>query len=348
MSWLYEYELGKSADILCRELFKLRPGETFAITCDTESDARVVDAVARAAFAVGAKPLVMRVASPLGVGKAADPMLPVRALGAALKESNAWVEFNNQWLLYSTPYETATTGNKNLRYLCLVGMNPDMMTRCLGRIDYPTLKLFQRKITEMTKKTRHMKLTTPAGTNVEFDNDPTRPVNCDDGYADTPGPHFLSGQIGWAPIFDTITGIVVFDGSIVPPIGLLREPVKLHVEKGRIAKIQGGRDSVEYEAWLGSFNDPKMFNLAHVCYGFNPGAKLTGNILEDERVWGCTEWGVGYVGPTSVPPEGIPAASHSDGICLNTSVWLDDAQLLDKGKVVHSDVIDIAEKLGRA
>lgn len=348
MSALYEYEIGKSADILCRELFKLKPGETFAITCDTESDARVVEAVATAAFAAGAKPLVMRVASPLGVGKAADPMLPVNALSAALKESDAWVEFNNEWLLYSTPYEIATKGNKNLRYLCLVGMNPDMMTRCLGRVDYPNLKVFQERITDMTKKAKHMKLTTPAGTNVEFDNDPARPMICEVGYADTPGSHMLSGQIGWAPKFETINGTIAFDGSIVPPIGLVKEPVKLHVEKGKIVKLEGGKDAVDYEAWLRSFNDPKMFSMAHVCYGFNPGAKLTGNILEDERVWGCTEWGIGYVGPMLAPPEGIPAPSHSDGICLNTSVWLDDAQLLDKGKVVHKDFIEIAKKLGKA
>jgi len=348
MTGLYEYEIGRAADILCRELFKLKPGETFAITADTESDARVVEAVARAAFAVGAKPMVIWLASPLGVGKAADPMLPVKALSAALKESDAWVEFNNEWLLYSTPYEIATRENKNLRYLCLVGMNADMMTRCLGRVDYPNLKVFEETITDMTKKTKHMKLTTPAGTNVEFDNDPTRPMICEVGYADTPGSHMLSGQIGWSPIFDTINGIIAFDGSIVPPIGLVKEPVKLHVEKGKIVKVEGGKDAVDYEAWLRSFNDPNMFNMAHVCYGFNPGAKLTGNILEDERVWGCTEWGVGYVGPMLAPPKGIPAASHSDGICLNTSVWLDGVQITDKGKVVHKDLVEIAKKLGKA
>ena len=348
MTGLYEYEIGKAADILCRELFKLKSGETFAITADTESDPRVVEAVARAAFAVGAKPMVIWLASPLGVGKAADPMLPVKALSAALKESDAWVEFNNQWLLYSTPYEIATRENENLRYLCLVGMNPDMMTRCLGRVDYPNLKVFQETIRDMTKKARHMKLTTPAGTNVEFDNDPTRPMICEVGYADTPGSHMLAGQIGWSPIFDTINGIIAFDGSIVPPVGLVKEPVKLHVEKGKIMKIEGGKDAVDYEAWLRSFNDPNMFNMAHVCYGFNPGAKLTGNILEDERVWGCTEWGVGYVGPMLAPPKGIPAASHSDGICLNTSVWLDGVQITDKGKIVHKGLAEIAKKLGKA
>jgi hypothetical protein len=96
MSSLYEYEIGKSADILCRELFKLKSGEIFAITCDTESDARVVEAAARAAFAVGTKPLVMRVASPLGVGKAADPMLPVNALGAALKNVQSLGRINHR------------------------------------------------------------------------------------------------------------------------------------------------------------------------------------------------------------------------------------------------------------
>lgn len=29
-----------------------------------------------------------------------------------------------------------------------------------------------------------------------------------------------------------------------------------------------------------------MYKLAHIAYGFNPGSKLTGNIVEGERVWG--------------------------------------------------------------
>ena len=96
----YEYELGKAADILTRDLFKLRPGETFVITADTESDAHVVNATARAAFSIGAKPMVIWLASPLGVGQLADPMLPLESLIGALKGADAWVEFNNQWLLY--------------------------------------------------------------------------------------------------------------------------------------------------------------------------------------------------------------------------------------------------------
>lgn len=343
----YEYELGKAATTLAKELFGLKPGETFVITADTESDHQVVNAVARAAFAIGAKPMVIWMASPLGVGKAADPMLPLEALTAALKEADAWVEFNNEWLLYSTPFDVAMKENKKLRYLCLVGMDADMMVRCIGRVYYQVLKEFEEQVAEMTHRAKHVRMATPAGEDVEFDNDPARPISCETGYADTPGPHMLAGQIGWAPIFDSINGVIVFDGSLVPPVGRLEEPVKLHVEKGKVVKIEGGKEAREFEAWLKSFENPMMLRLAHVCYGFNPGAKLTGDILEDERVWGATEWGLGQVGPMYVPPDGIPAPSHTDGICLNTSVWLDGKQIMDKGRVVEPKLRELAKKLGK-
>jgi leucyl aminopeptidase (aminopeptidase T) len=131
-------------------------------------------------------------------------------------------------------------------------------------------------------------------------------------------------------------------------VGLLKEPIRLTVERGKIVKIEGGKEAVEFEAWLRSFNHPRMFCMAHVCYGFNPGAKLTGDILEDERVWGCTEWGVGNIGAILLPPDGIPAPSHSDGICLNTSVWLDGELIIDRGQVVDPELRELAAKLGKA
>jgi leucyl aminopeptidase (aminopeptidase T) len=347
MEDLYEFELGKATDILVRELFKLKKEETFVITADTESDFRVVKATARAAFAIGAKPMVIWNASPLGVGKAADPMLPVKSLTAALKEADAWVEFNNKWLLYSTPYNIALKENKKLRHLCLVGMNVDMMIRCIGRINYPVLKEFQEKAVELTKKAKHMRMTTPAGEEIEFDNDPKRPIICEVGYADVPGSHMMAGQIGWSPVFDSVNGTIVFDGSVVPPFRLVKEPIKLYVKKGTIEKIEGGSEAREYEKWLKSFNNPLMLKMAHVCYAFSPGAKLTGDIVEDERVWGATEWGIGNVGPMLAPPKGIPAPSHSDGICLDTSVWLDGKLIMDKGVVVHKELKKLAEKLGK-
>jgi leucyl aminopeptidase (aminopeptidase T) len=336
----YEFELGKAADILTRELFKLKPGETFVITADTESDARVVDATARAAFACGAKPMVIWLASPLGVGKAADPMFPTDSLVGALMGADAWVEFNNQWIFYSSAYDKVMKENHKIRYSCLVGMNDDMMVRCIGRIDYPTLEKFMARITDLTKNANEVRITNPSGMDVAFKNNPDHRGNYSLGYADKPGSHMMAGQIYWAIDLKTINGKIVYDGSINPPLRLLKDPVILTIKDGDILKIEGGRQAVEYETWLKGFNDPNMLKIAHICYGFNPGAKLTGDVVEDERVWGCVEWGIGNMAFR-------PAASHSDGICLNVSVWVDGKQILDKGVSLDKELSELAKKLGK-
>ena len=342
---LYEYELGKAADVLARELLKLRAGEEVVITADTESNEAVVNAAARAVCALDAKPIVIWMASPRGVAKAADPDLPVNTLTAALTKADVWLEFNNKWLLYSTPFDVAMEKNEKLRHMNLVGMNPSMMVRCIGRIDYRRLKDFLRAVSETTKQAKHLRLTTPGGEELEFENNPAHPMTWFPGYADKPGSYMLAGQIGWAPEYKTINGTIVFDGSLVPPCGLLEEPIKLTVRHGQVTAIEGGSQAREFERWLQSFDDPQMFRLAHVCYGFNPGARLSGDIVEDERIWGATEWGLGNVGASLLPTGGINAKSHCDGICLNTSVWLDDHQILDCGKVIDKRLAKLANTL---
>lgn len=333
----YELEIYRGARHIM-ECLAVAPGETVAITADTESDADVVKACAAMAHAAGAKPLVLYMPAPCGVGKAADPYLPLSPLTEALAHSDVWIEFNNEWLLYSTAYEKAFEKNPGIRYLCLVGMDKDMLVRTVARVDFLKLRQFMGRITDITRAAKHVTIENAAGTHVEFDNDEKNPFANDDGSASGPGMHFLAGQISWCPKFDTIEGRIVFDGSITPPVGLLSAPVELTVEKGVIVDIKGGKEAAAFKNWLSSFNHPNMFRMAHVCYGFNPGARLTGNVLEDERVWGCTEWGIGYMNKFDAPPHGIDAPSHCDGICLNSTVMLDGRMILKDGRVADDEL----------
>lgn len=337
-------ELAQAAYKLVKEVLKVSKGEEVVITADTMSDWRVIEATANAVKIVGGKPVVIWHSTPPAVGKAADPYLPLKTLTAALKNADVWIEFNKAWLLYSTPYEEALKEG-SLRYICLVGMDADMMVRTIGRVDVKTLYEFQRKLAEITKKARKMKITTPAGTDVEFENDPERPVLVE-GEVNGPGEYMLFGQVDWAPIEESINGVIVFDGSVWPPeeLGLLKEPIRLYVENGRVVKVEGGREARIFENWLKSFNDPKMFYVAHISYGCNPGAKLTGNILEDERVWGVVEWGLGSQSPTFKGKLGL-ASSHTDGICLNPTVWADGEKIIENGEYVHPELKDMAYKL---
>ena len=226
-----DYELAKSASIIINELALAKAGETVVITADTMSDETIVDAVAAAAFAAGAKPMVVWTATPGGVGKAGDKDLPVKALGSAIGGADIWIEFNYQWLVYSSSHELALSLNKNLRHICLVGMDAGMMDRLIGKVPVSMLADFQMKVTEMTKAAKHVKITTPSGCDLEFDNDHNCPFYCELGIADHPGSAYLSGQICWFPVNESLSGTLVFDGSINPPCGLLTQPVVLTVKK---------------------------------------------------------------------------------------------------------------------
>lgn len=342
---MYKYELQQAADKLIRDMFQVKPGETVILTADTMSNEITLNAIASSVVAAGAKPMVITCATPRGVGKAADPDLPIECLTAALLKADVWIELNHQWLLYSTPFEIVEREHKSIRYINLVDLNEDLMIRTIGKVDIPRLAGFMLKVAELTRSARRMRVTNPAGTDVAFDIDPRHVVCCDHGDCSKPGIHMLTGQINVVPRFGSINGAIVFDGCVTPPYGrVVTEPVRLIVKEGRIIGVEGGADAHNYYAWLKAFNDEGMLKMAHIAYGFNPGAKLTGNIVEDERVWGATEWGIGYVSPYDAPPAGQQAVSHSDGICLNSSVWLDGRQILDEGVVCDAELQALYDK----
>ena len=68
-----------------------------------------------------------------------------------------------------------------------------------------------------------------------------------------------------------------------------------------------------------------MFYTAHLSCGCNPDARLTVNISEDERVLGSSGMESGSRSSTFKGKLGL-ALSHTDGICLNLTVWADDEE----------------------
>ncbi|TKJ46213.1 leucyl aminopeptidase [Candidatus Aerophobetes bacterium Ae_b3b] len=343
----FELELGKASYIVAHEMCRIKKGESVILTVDSAMYFKPVVEVAKAAEAAGGKVMVAWHTTPNGYGKVADPQLP-ESLKKAIPAADVWIEFNNQWLLYSTPWIEAMS-NERTRYLFLGGLDPERITRCIAKLDMDLQEKFQNKVVELTKKASKMRVTTPAGTDVSFENVHERPIT-NELRADVPGPHFLVGQIGWAPREESINGVIVFDGSFSgggeADLGILAHPIELTIKEGRIVEVKGQDEAKKMSNWLKKLGDPNMYNLAHICYGFNPGAILTGLCTEDERVWGSTEWGNGYQGPMFEGSLG-DAVSHADGICLNSTVWVDDELLLKEGKVVHPELSEIAQAMGK-
>jgi len=77
-------------------------------------------------------------------------------------------------------------------------------------------------------------------------------------------------------------GLIVCDGSI-GDIGNVKKPLKMFVERGKIIKIESEDQQLveDIEKLISIDEEAKI--LGELGIGLNPGAKLTGNLLEDEK-----------------------------------------------------------------
>ena len=153
---MLEFELQKSANKLVNDIFGVKEKETVAITADTKSNPDLINAVAAAVYAAGGFPTVITIACPKGVGKAADPDIPVELLTAALSTADVWIEFNEKWLLYSTPFEVSMKNNPKLRYMCLVDFTPELLIRTVGDIDIAGVKEFMEEFGKRQRTVKKM------------------------------------------------------------------------------------------------------------------------------------------------------------------------------------------------
>lgn len=335
------FELAGSARKLVEQVMLAKPGENVVITADTSTDWRVVDATAKAAYAAGAVPTVIWYETrPTAV---VEPPAPV---AAAVARADVWIEFAYAYVLHTPAFKAAIAAGA--RYICLTGMDTEMMVKTIGRVNYPKLIALGETLRRLVEAADEVRVTSPAGTDLLAYNR-GRKVRQSGKLADTRGePIMLGGQVSWCPVEETINGRLVFDGALWPPteLGLLRNPVALTLEKGVVTKVAGGVEAQVFERWLKGFDDEKMYWLAHYSLGFNPGVtRPTGRIVEDERVFGCIEMGIGSQG-AQIRGKTWSAASHTDGIVLNPSIYLDGVAIEKDGAYVHPDLVQACRELG--
>ena len=335
------WELAAGARKLIEQIMLVKPGETVVITADTSTDMRVVQATARAAMAAGAVPTV--VIHPTQSEGYQEPPAPV---AGAVAPADVWIEFAVGLIFLSDAYKQAI--DNGVRYVCLTGMDAIMLVNTIQRVDIHKLIALGDLLKDMAMGADKVEIRSPAGTNLAAYNK-GRKARQSGTLADTPGkPVMLGGQVSWCPLEETINGRLVFDGALYPPtdLGILKEPVVLTLENGIVTQVEGGAEAKRFEKWLADFNDPNMYRLAHFSFGFNPGVtKVTGRIVEDERVFGCMEMGIGSQG-AQIMGKTWNAAAHTDGIILNPTVILDGETIEEEGRYVHPDLVLACRELG--
>jgi aminopeptidase len=93
------------------------------------------------------------------------------------------------------------------------------------------------------------------------------------------------GEVYCAPLETEANGIIIFDASI-GDIGLLRYPLKVFVQKGRITKFESDDKALVKRITDLTDIDSDARVIGELGIGANPGARITGNMLEDEKAIG--------------------------------------------------------------
>lgn len=329
------FELARAARKTVEEFLPVKPGENVVITVDSSGDERVVSAVAQAAYVAGAHPVV--IAYETLPEASMEPPAPV---AAALKAADVWFEFSLQYLLYTNARREATSAG--CRHTSLEAMDVDMMVRTIGQVDYPVMEELGRRLRSLCMAAEVVHITDPNGTDLTCPIDKNPPQYLPG--SGKPGQGFskmLGGQSSFSALVEQTDGTIVFDGCIWPPeeIGPLNAPVHLAINQGDIAEVVGGAEAHTFASWLARFENRIIRRIAHISFGFNPGvSRISGRILEDERVFGCLNIGFG--------PQRLGSPSHTDGVILRPSIVADGVEIEREGVYVHPELVDLCRQLG--
>ena len=338
-----KYELYKGAMKLVQDVMLAKPGGYVMITADTSSDMRVANALAAAAYAIDAVPVLVEY--PTARETCIDP--PVMLQAAACK-ADVWIELADKNVQHTPSWQKALSCG--CRYTCLTGMDVDMIVRCITNVDYDLVIKMGETMKSIIEQANTVQILSKNGTDLRGEMQGRRVRHSGRKAIEKGQSNMMCGQISWNCMESTINGTLVFDGALWPPaeIGLLSAPVKLTVEKGVVTKVEGGRNADVFRNWLASYQDPASYRLAHYSLGFNPGVMApTGRIVEDERVFGGIEFGIGSQG-ASILAEKWDAPSHTDGTILKPTILLDEKVFEEDGVYQHPEVRAICRELGVA
>jgi aminopeptidase len=214
------------------------------------------------------------------------------------------------------------------RVATLPGVTEDIMVRCMNA-DYHRIADRTRKLCAMMASTKVIRVLSPAGTDISLPIAGQRPL-ASSGLFRERGQYgnLPTGEAYLAPLEGQSTGVVVVDGSMAG-VGVVATPIRIVVENGFATDISGGPEA---DQLIGLFEPHGRDgrNVAEFGIGTNDRARLSGVILEDEKVMGTIHIAFG---DNKSMGGMVGVASHLDGVVKEPTVWFDDRQVMDAGRL---------------
>ena len=219
---------------------------------------------------------------------------------------------------------------KGVRIATFPGITKEVMIRGMNA-DYKKISALTIKLQKILETGKEIRVTAPAGTDITF-SIAGRKAYASKGlfHASGESGNLPTGEAFLAPVEGSSNGVFVVDGSMAG-LGLIKNAnIKIEVENGYAAKITGGTLAKKLKVMLDKVGKDAR-NIAEFGIGTNDSAKLSGVLLEDEKVMGTIHIALGnnvsMGGSVNVP-------IHLDGVVKKPSVWMDSKILMKDGKLL--------------
>ncbi|MDP3832293.1 MAG: aminopeptidase [Ignavibacteriaceae bacterium] len=219
---------------------------------------------------------------------------------------------------------------QGVRIATFPGITKDVMIRGLNA-DYNYISKLSIKLKKILEKGKFVKITTTLGTDLSF-SIVGRTSYASKGLFHKKGEsgNLPTGETFLAPVEGTSNGVFIVDGSMAG-LGLMKNVnLKIEVKDGYATKITGGSIASKLNKMLDEVGKDAR-NIAEFGIGTNPSAKLSGVLLEDEKVMGTIHIALGnnksMGGSVNVP-------IHLDGVVKKPTVYLDGKLLMKDGKLL--------------
>lgn len=251
---------------------------------------------------------------------------PTRAIAAALRSTDVFLAPCLPSLSHTEARKAATA--VGVRGATLPGATIGMLSR-LMTADLALVARRSAAVADLLTAATTATVTCDAGTDLALDLT-GRDAISDDGDLRAPGAFgnlpcgegFVSPRLG--------SGTIA--AHVLPTSGVHEDPVHLTVADGVLAGATGGPDGAA-KAFLAALDahGPEARTIAELGIGTNENARITGNVLEDEKVLGTAHIAfgasAGIGGDVAVPV-------HLDVVVLRPTVQVGGTLVVDRGRFV--------------
>ncbi|MBD5439431.1 MAG: peptidase M17 [Treponema sp.] len=336
-----------SAETVVKNVLKIKKGERvliianpamsgiaqdFYTTCDKAESLPVLIYQSEKTSFDNAEPAVIA-----AIKSAPDVIISISSLKLG-KDSEATTApyIDDSGKKYDHIFDYLLDGKKSIRAVWAPGLTDDMFERTVN-IDYVELAECCKKLGEKLSDAVSVRVTSAGGTNILVPVEGRKPMDDNGDFSKAgSGGNIPAGEVFISPIVGDgkesgCNGTIVFDGSMTFADGdsILQTPISVKVQGGFATEISGGAEAKrllktisdaesrslqmekkgELPQGQGEIYKRNARNIGELGIGLNPAARITGNMLEDEKAFKTCHFAIGENYDNDAP-----SLIHLDGV----------------------------------